>query len=281
MARTQIEIQQPLAGLDRNYAYQSQPPFSLCDAMNVRCTDVFEQRSRLGSRPGLVKAFCQQLGGGTVESFTVEFDYTKLNSTFLRDTAPTTNFENDNLKIGVGFNSDGTVDRSILHFDLTSLPTVGVGGVTVVNIVSANLAVTKLNPPGPKLGGPAKVRRITEISAPVWLEAQATWNNKVTGTAWTTPNVKGTSSPATQTGPFTTSGEVDWSMVGDEVGRKTITGLAALVQDAHTSRSEHLHIMLMMADETIDDHNYAFRGDNYTIVADRPVLTVQYEVTTV
>lgn len=274
MARQKVEIQPPLAGLDRAWAVQSQPPFTLADALNVRGRSPFDDRAILGSRPGLVKAFCQQLGGGTVESFTVEFDYTKIDDTLLREEAPTTNFDVDNLKIGVGVNTNNKVDRSILHFNLTTIPT---GAVSTV-IISASLAVTKVDPPGPNNGGPMKLRRIIDADAG-WVEAQATWNNRATATAWSVANVKGTSSPATQTGPFTTTGEVDFTMP-IAAGRMTITGLAALVQDAFTSRSKHLRIMLMAADETTaDDINGAFRGSEYTLVPDRPVLTVTYEVT--
>jgi len=268
MARKTVNVMPPLAGLDRNWAYQSQAPFSLSDAINARCRDVFEQRQRLGCRGGHVKVYPQLLGGAIVTSYTVEFNYTLFDDTFLRDTSPTTNFVNDNLKIGVGVNTDYTVDRSILHFDLSSIP----AGAT---IISASLAGTH-GTVGTSLGGSAKVRRLTETT---WVAAQATWNNKATATAWKTPNVKGTSFPESQTGPFTTAGELDWTMPTDTQGRIIIAGMGPLVQDAYTNRSKHLHIMLMMADETINDNGGFFRPSEYSIVADRPVLTVTYEVT--
>lgn len=63
MARV-IDIQWPRGGVNRRAAYQSQPPFTTPNALNVRTTETQEQRIRGGSRPGLVKAFSQQLGSG-------------------------------------------------------------------------------------------------------------------------------------------------------------------------------------------------------------------------
>lgn len=59
-----VIVQAPIAGLDRNYAYQSQPPYSFPDGLNIRCRDVFEQRERVGSRPCLQKAYQTLLGSG-------------------------------------------------------------------------------------------------------------------------------------------------------------------------------------------------------------------------
>jgi hypothetical protein len=60
--RRQISIQFPLGGLDRKYAYRNQPPYTTINALNVRPRDVQEGRSRGGSRPGLSKAYAEQLG---------------------------------------------------------------------------------------------------------------------------------------------------------------------------------------------------------------------------
>ncbi len=55
----------PLGGVVRGVAYQSQPPFTTDDALNVRPRDPFERRLRGGSRPGLEKAFTTQLSGAS------------------------------------------------------------------------------------------------------------------------------------------------------------------------------------------------------------------------
>ena len=57
MALETLDILPSLAGLDRRLAYQSQAPFTCADAMNVWPRDPIEGRMRIGSRPGLVKAF--------------------------------------------------------------------------------------------------------------------------------------------------------------------------------------------------------------------------------
>lgn len=54
----------PAGGLNRSTAYQSQPPYTCSDALNVRSSDVFLGRGRGGSRPGLIKSHATQLGSG-------------------------------------------------------------------------------------------------------------------------------------------------------------------------------------------------------------------------
>jgi len=59
------EVPFPLDGLDRRLAYADQSPVTTPDCLNVRPSDVIEGRKRIGSRPGLNKAFYEELGGGT------------------------------------------------------------------------------------------------------------------------------------------------------------------------------------------------------------------------
>ncbi len=54
----------PSGGINRRYDYQGQPPFTTADALNVRPIGPVEGRQRGGSRPGLGKAFQEQLGDG-------------------------------------------------------------------------------------------------------------------------------------------------------------------------------------------------------------------------
>lgn len=63
MAETrEIELQWPIRGLVRSAAVQRQAPYSTPDCLNVRPRDVFEDRVRGGSRPGLTKAYQEDLG---------------------------------------------------------------------------------------------------------------------------------------------------------------------------------------------------------------------------
>lgn len=70
----QIDLAFPLAGVDRRFAFQNQPPYTTPDALNVRPLPAGEvpgvgftmdRRERGGSRPGLVKGFVTALGGGS------------------------------------------------------------------------------------------------------------------------------------------------------------------------------------------------------------------------
>src|SRR4051812_5943858 len=54
----------PAGGIHRRTAYQSMPPYTTPDALNVRPFDVIKQRLRGGSRPGLIKSHYTQLGSG-------------------------------------------------------------------------------------------------------------------------------------------------------------------------------------------------------------------------
>ncbi len=64
MARRNLTLQWPAAGLHKRAGYQSQPPFTTPDCLNVRLIETLEGRERGGSRPGLGKAFYEQLGAG-------------------------------------------------------------------------------------------------------------------------------------------------------------------------------------------------------------------------
>ena len=58
----QINVQFPLAGLNRKAAYRQQPPYSTPDCLNVRPVESLQGRERGGSRPGLVESHIDNLG---------------------------------------------------------------------------------------------------------------------------------------------------------------------------------------------------------------------------
>lgn len=65
MARIRpINLHFPLGGMNRKFAYRQQPPYTSPICANVRGTDPVEGRERGGSRPGVGKAFYEQLGSG-------------------------------------------------------------------------------------------------------------------------------------------------------------------------------------------------------------------------
>ena len=59
-----VELQFPAKGLNKAFAFQSQPPYTTPDCLNVRAFDQAGGRARGGSRPGLSKHSVTQLGGG-------------------------------------------------------------------------------------------------------------------------------------------------------------------------------------------------------------------------
>jgi len=80
--------------------------------------------------------------------------------------------------------------------------------------------------------------RITSGSdAAYWVESQVTWNSRKTGTAWTAAG-----------GDFTGEGQVAWNTPA-AAGAFSITGLAALVQDAIDSRNRLFDMMLTLQNE--------------------------------
>ena len=267
-----VNVQQPLAGLDRAWAYQSQPPFSMSDCSNVRLRDVFEKRNRLGSRPGLVKAFTQHLGDAApVVSYTQ--DVFPIKDTYLYLATPDTARDagNNNSSHLVGSWAGTNIARTIIHFDLSTIP----AGPTVT---LATLSLYRSNRNGADTAVAMKLARILDADEG-WSETQATWNSRATGTPWSVANDE---SP--QVGPYTltTPAAVNWNTPTVN-GFFSITGLAAMVQYALDNRSEQLHILLMAADEVagdVFDGNIIFlRSSEYTPdPTQQPKLTVTYEV---
>ncbi len=64
MTEKLVDLRFPVAGLHKRYAVQQQSPFSTPDVLNCRPTETLLGRERGGSRPGLGKAFYDQLGSG-------------------------------------------------------------------------------------------------------------------------------------------------------------------------------------------------------------------------
>lgn len=59
-----LNLQFPMGGLDRRYGFQSQPPYTTPNCLNVRPDSVHLSRQRGGSRPGVGPAFRETLGSG-------------------------------------------------------------------------------------------------------------------------------------------------------------------------------------------------------------------------
>ena len=61
MAKSILNLPFPVLGLDRRYAYQSQPPYTTPGCLNVRPDGTLEGRQRGGSRPGMGKVYQQNI----------------------------------------------------------------------------------------------------------------------------------------------------------------------------------------------------------------------------
>lgn len=57
-----IRVEPCFGGLNRAFGFQSQPPFTTPDCINVRPRDTFDRRRRIASRPGLTKAYPTEIG---------------------------------------------------------------------------------------------------------------------------------------------------------------------------------------------------------------------------
>ncbi len=63
---TFADLRFPVKGIDTSQAYGAQQPGTTPLGINVRAYDVFQQRSRGGSRPGLVRYINAQVQGATL-----------------------------------------------------------------------------------------------------------------------------------------------------------------------------------------------------------------------
>jgi len=65
MPQRAVELQFPLAGINRQFAYQSQPPYTTPDALNVRPWDPILRRERGGSRVGVERMLRTKFGSSS------------------------------------------------------------------------------------------------------------------------------------------------------------------------------------------------------------------------
>lgn len=60
-----IEFSLPIKGISKGLPVEQQPPATSGYMNNVRPRDVLENRIRIGQRPGLDKAYSEQIGGNS------------------------------------------------------------------------------------------------------------------------------------------------------------------------------------------------------------------------
>ena len=59
-----FEFSIPIKGYSEGTSLNNQPTGTTCYMQNCRPVDVLESKIKLGQRPGLKKAYSQQIGGG-------------------------------------------------------------------------------------------------------------------------------------------------------------------------------------------------------------------------
>lgn len=263
----------PLAGLNRRYGFQNKLDYySTPDSLNVRNTDVFENRLRGGSRPGLVQVLPPKAAPTppTPPTEPIVTEFFALKDTWLYFNQPGTPQDpgaNNSSNIIGGQDSTVTA-RTVMHFDLTTIP----AGSTVSASSLRLRCVVRL---GATTAIAMKARRI--LTADVgWVETQASWNDRATATAWSVANLQ---SP--QTGPYSTSdpAELDWAAplpASNDPQIFMITGFEVLVQDAVTNRSKQLHVMFMQAVETGATQVALFTSTRHAVMDHVPKLNVTY-----
>ena len=261
-----IDIHSPLAGLSRQLAFQQSAPYTTPDSSNVRHKDVFAQRLRSGSRPGLVQIL-------PPKSFPVAdvpdpetfgpIDIVPAKDTFLYATNPTSP-QGSLAAMTMGHNGASDRWRPVMHFDL--FDGTGLDSGSVVSLGEITVRIGASNTLDAQT---IVVNRLTTIN---WVEAEATWRRASTAQAWTT----GDGSDGTYGGDYTATGAINVTWPSTTSGTFTFD-VTTLAQDAVTSRSGQLHILMKVSDDTIPwgtNDNTNFGSKTATNSAHRPKLTI-------
>lgn len=173
-------------------------------------------------------------------------------------TIPTTNFgtDADGLDVGEWKGGSGDVRRSLLKFDLSSLPSTSV-------ISSATLRMYDI---GTDLASNTRTMYANRSKRP-WVETEATWNQYSSGNNWATAG-GGTNAADVD---FTAFGNV--SMPATEVaGYVEISLNASMVQDWFDGTFANNGLMLSMGTEVDDLHRFTSRENT----SNKPQLVLVY-----
>ena len=159
----------------------------------------------------------------------------------------------DSLDAGFIAAKAGSTRRALLEFDLSAagIPAGATIDAAQLDLV-CNLAAASAES--------ARVNRLTQQG---WVEAEVTWNDYKTVTAW-----------AVAGGDFTTTDEVTWTLP-TSTGSFTITGLATLTQDGLDNRGGKLEAILKRQTESGADSFARFRSGEWS-ASERPTLVVEY-----
>jgi len=138
--------------------------------------------------------------------------------------------------------------RSLIRFDLSALPSNQViGWAKLILYVNAQAG-----------SGSLYVARCTKA----WVEAEVSWNNYKTGSAWDTPG-----------GDWDGSDVVTSAFVG--AGSDHTIDITSLAVDAMRNRSGVLNLLLKKQFEISGDNYIQYRTSDHATPADRPELQME------
>jgi hypothetical protein len=188
-----------------------------------------------------------------------------------RQSSAATNYGNDTaLFIGVT-NSATNVWRTFMAFQLAGIPANAV-------VTDCRLTLNIIQRTNPTAG---HVRR---LCGEHWLdgdgqsEAQASWTNWRTGTAWQTPGAgTGTTGACTAATDYTTVGEVAYTPPAG-TGPFTFPNLTALCQDALAARSGWLRLRISQDSDATQSNLLKFDSSEASSAANRPKLVVTWSM---
>lgn len=180
------------------------------------------------------------------------------NDTYIRSTSSTTNFgTNSFLRIGES-NVTTDVDRTLIKFDFSSIPTGSVSSAASLNLVIESDEADNART--------VDVFRVKQT----WVEAEATWNNYSSGNAWQTAGATGANDKDS-------AASCSLSLTASETGTKSWTAWTFADLDAMfgTSPSYTNNGFLMKAQtETNDAYRYYSSGNGTS--SNRPNMTITY-----
>lgn len=240
MARKPLIIQPPIAGLDRAWAYQSQPPFSFPDGRNVRCKDTFEERTRLASRPGHIRVLATHIGEVEATTFLVHDEVV-----MITDNLPDFSWYPPwDLTLEIGAQKSGSVPtdrlaRMLVRFDIASLDVASVSEA----LLTIYFNVSQGGTPAMEVVYPRtySVKRLTQVG---WVPSEVTWNDYSTGNAWSTAG-----------GDFTAVGAASFDTTQDEVWDTVIDAfyrtidVTTILNDALAAGATTLNLIIADSDE--------------------------------
>ena len=264
-----LDIKWPLSGLYRQVGYQSQEPYSTTSCLNVRNPDVFLQRLRGGSRPGLAQILPPKSteitppDDGPQAFGPTDFYPTK--DVFIQGHAAGTNYSTTASDFVRSFSGGSLVTRFLMHFDFGIIP-------ATATITSATMYFYNHNNTQAPLATLCKAKRLTQTG---WVESQVTWNSYATASSWTSPG-----------GDATATDEVSWNLrVVLTDGWHEITGFETLVTTAlglAGGDAKQLHLLFKIDDEAAvpgsTTYRNTFRAEDYSDTSLRPKMTMEWTV---